>query len=184
MSKPNGVKNVLAAFEKTIKENNEAGVSSPMYLNNILTKGGKSTSGYGRNNELDDWTSNSSVHSGFTRTERTANMDNSESSSSTTDSLDSFGDGEEGFDWEVPSVADNINENRSKRQQAGRVAPRRRFQSALPETIFEASGGSKHDSSGGDSKHSRHSLSRSKSSQSRKKKGSADSDDSDNDSFG
>lgn len=199
MSSSNGVKNVLAAFEKTIKENNEAGVTSSMYLSNILTKpAGKNTLGtrdnnatntLGRSAEDDDWTTNSSVHSGFaiTETPRTNFLDGGDSS---TESFDSFGDGDgdDDFDWEVPSVVDDINESRSKREQKGRVVTRRRLVkgegSAFPETIFESAGGSKHDSTSGDSKHSRHSLSRSKSSQSRRKKGGNDSDDSDSDSFG
>lgn len=212
MATTNGVKNVLASFEKTIKENNEAGVSSGMYLSNLLTKGrtappasavgtrdrrgsnpeftrrtsaSTSTTTSSSSPEVDEWTSNSSLHSGFTNTER---CDDSDSS---TESCDSFGDGVEGVDdWEVPSIAADINNSRSRRGPSGRLICNRRsnrHSGFIPETILENNSvSSKHDSnSGHSSKDSRNSSSTHRSS--RKSCGvhvDFESDDSDADSFG
>jgi hypothetical protein len=201
-----GVKNALATFEKTIRENNEAGVTSGMYLNNLLAKskitpntrsgrgfhptyarspsGSTSTTSSNSSAELDEWTSNSSVHSGYTVTER------DEDSDSSTESCDSFGEGDEGVDdWEVPSIAADINTNRSRRSLSGRLACSRRpnrKSGCIPETILESNSiGSRQDSnSGHSSKDSRNSSSTHRSSKkSRSFNIDADSDDSETDSF-
>lgn len=210
-----GIKDKLACFEKTIKQNNEAGVTSGMYLNNMLTKSGQNTrtsrggldctnsskglgsqfprrSSIGTSTtvscsspDVDDFASNSSVHSGYTITDRTSDFDDDSSIS-----CDSFGEGDDD-DCEVPSIVEDINSNRSKRNNntgsgsrkilirrraTGTTKSSRSHANGIPETIFE---------SNGDSRHSRKSKSSQKSGKrsSSRSRDSHESEDSDADSF-
>jgi hypothetical protein len=224
MSTSNTFKKVPASFEKTAKENTDLGMTSGIYLNNFLSMGGRNrticsfpSSGFGRSSSdhvrrtapvssltggsntktgLDDWVSNSSVHSNFSYGMHEYDSD------STTESCDSFGEGDVD-DWEVPSISADINTSRSRRgatlsgrnmmihSNNGRRTTRQNL-GFVPETILESiSINSKHESNSGHSSKdsSRHSSSKHHSSHHKmplasRRFNEKDSDDSDADSFG